>query len=238
MSINKLILKDLWVEANKFSYNKVRVIAVTKPLITEIQSAEEVIAYAARVSNPSNQSNSLTATKLLKYLAKHKHWSPFEMSSIVLEIQTTRDIARQILRHRSFSFQEFSQRYADPREIGFVDREARLQDLQNRQNSVSTEDKDLQGAWEAKQTDVLIKIKEAYNWAITNGIAKEQARAVLPEGMTMSRMYMNGTLRSWIHYCDLRMSNGTQAEHMDIAKKCWDEITAIYPSIREVLASE
>ena len=192
--------------------NSALAIAITQPLISssedsiEIMKADEFIAYVARVSNPSNQGNTLTANKLLKYLAKNKHWSPFEMVNIVMEINTTRDIARQILRHRSFSFQEFSQRYADPtKDLGFVTREARLQDQKNRQNSIEVNDKDLEFVWKTHQNELLKEVTKHYNWAIENGIAKEQARAVLPEGMTNSRIYMNGTLRSWIHYCNLRM---------------------------------
>lgn len=169
--------------------------------------------------------------KLLNYLAKHKHWSPFEMVSVCLEIETTRDIARQILRHRSFSFQEFSQRYANPEDLGdmFEIREARLQDTKNRQNSIENEDPALEDEWQNKQLAVIETSKLAYQWALDNGIAKEQARAVLPEGLTKSRMYMNGTLRSWIHYCDLRVSNGTQKEHIEIAKACAKVISEIYP---------
>ena len=220
----------------------VKVVAVSKPNITDpitgyIVGVNEFIAYVARVSNPGNQMNTETAPKLLKYLAKHKHWSPFEMVSICMEIDTTRDIARQILRHRSFSFQEFSQRYADPtKDLGFVWREARMQDLKNRQNSIETEDGQLQQDWADKQDQLLDMTKECYNWAIEKGIAKEQARAVLPEGLTQSRMYMNGTLRSWIHYCELRMENGTQKEHREIATMAWDEIIKIFPSLTDVLS--
>jgi len=181
-------------------------------------SALDLVAYCARVSNPENQMNMETSEKLVKYLMKHKHWSPLEMISACLEIETTRDIARQILRHRSFSFQEFSQRYADPtQELDFEIREARLQDPKNRQNSIETDDEALQALWEDKQRNVIIAAQDAYTWAISNGIAKEQARAVLPEGNTVSRLYVNGTLRSWIHYIELRGANGTQKEHMDIA---------------------
>jgi thymidylate synthase (FAD) len=194
----------------------------------------EQVAYAARVSNPSNQNNMDTAEKLVRYLIKHNHWSPLEMVSVCLEIETTRDIARQILRHRSFSFQEFSQRYADPvKELNFQIREARLQDLKNRQNSVETENEYIKERWEEEQFSVLMKIKSAYKWAIDNGIAKEQARAVLPEGLTSSRMYMNGTLRSWVHYIQLRSANGTQKEHMIIARECADAIEPIFPMIKE-----
>jgi thymidylate synthase (FAD) len=180
--------------------------------------------------------NTATAPKLLKYLAKHKHWSPFEMVSICMEIDTTRDIARQILRHRSFSFQEFSQRYADPtQDLGFVTREARLQDQKNRQNSIETDDGELENQWQGAQQSVRDHIMKAYTWAIENGIAKEQARAVLPEGMTNSRMYMNGTLRSWIHYCQLRMGPETQKEHREIARDVWYQITEMFPSLRDSL---
>jgi thymidylate synthase (FAD) len=214
----------------------VKVVAVSNPTIDGM-SVDEFIAYVARVSNPSNQMNTETAPKLLKYLAKHKHWSPFEMVSICMEIDTTRDIARQILRHRSFSFQEFSQRYADPtKDLGFVTREARLQDLKNRQNSIETDDENLQEVWDEWQAGVLDEARIAYTWAIQNGIAKEQARAVLPEGLTQSRMYMNGTLRSWIHYCELRMANGTQKEHREIAAMAWNEISKIFPSLSDVLS--
>jgi thymidylate synthase (FAD) len=199
---------------------------------------DEFIAFVARVSNTSNQHNTLTANKLLKYLAKHKHWSPFEMVHVVMEINTTRDIARQILRHRSFTFQEFSQRYADPTgDLGFSHREARLQDTKNRQNSIELTDNDKMIAqrWDQEQTFVIEYIKRSYDWAIRNGIAKEQARAVLPEGLTNSRMYMAGSLRSWIHYCQLRMGNGTQKEHREIATDAWYEITAKFPSLKDSL---
>ena len=187
-----------------------------------VEDIQDLVAYCARVSNPSNQINSETAERLLKYLVKHKHWSPFEMVSVCLEIETTRDIARQFLRHRSFSFQEFSQRYADIRDLSdnFVLREARLQDQKNRQNSVDVEDVVLQEQWATIQQGVINASKETYKWAIERGIAKEQARAVLPEGNTVSRLYANGTLRSWIHYIDLRSDNGTQKEHREIAVEC------------------
>ena len=202
-----------------------------------IDNAQELIAYCARVSNPANQLNTETSEKLIKYLVKHRHWSPLEMASACLEITTTRDIARQILRHRSFSFQEFSQRYADPTaelDEAFVLREARFQDTKNRQNSIAfdpenEEQKLLAIEWERAQKRVLFSVKQEYSWAIKNGIAKEQARAVLPEGLTISRMYMNGTLRSWIHYIDLRKENGTQKEHMEIALACAKIITEIFP---------
>ena len=196
-----------------------------------------LVSYCARVSNPSNQNNEETSKKLIKYLIKNKHWSPLEMVSVCLEIETTRDIARQILRHRSFSFQEFSQRYADPtKDLQFVTREARLQDSKNRQNSIELDDEsELHHAWKAKQELIIHESKMAYDWAIGNGIAKEQARAVLPEGLTMSRMYMNGTLRSWVHYIELRAGNGTQKEHMDIAKDCEFEIAKVFPLLNEVI---
>lgn len=198
---------------------------------------QELIAYCARVSNPSNQNNQETSERLLSYLAKHQHWSPFEMVSACLEIETTRDIARQILRHRSFSFQEFSQRYANPTEdLGFVLREARLQDEKNRQNSVEIDDKLLQQKWETVQKNVIAESRIAYKWAIENGIAKEQARAVLPEGLTVSRMYMNGTIRSWIHFIELRSGNGTQKECQDIAIECAKAITEIFPLAEKFIA--
>jgi len=205
-----------------------------------LDDAQDLIAYCARVSNPANQMNSETSEKLIKYLIKHAHWSPLEMVSACLEIDTTRDIARQILRHRSFSFQEFSQRYADPREFGeqFVIREARRQDTKNRQNSIAMgttqEDMNLINDWETYQQDVIAKAKEAYEWAIENGIAKEQARAVLPEGLTKSRIYMNGTLRSWIHFIELRSANGTQLEHQLVAKECAKVIAEIFPLAKEL----
>ena len=193
------------------------------------QTIKELVAYCARVSNPSNQFNSKTADKLLEYLIEHKHWSPFEMVNLCLEITTTRDIARQILRHRSFSFQEFSQRYADPtKELSFVLREARLQDKSNRQNSIETNDKRLQEVWEYHQLAVKHAALDAYNWAIKHGRAKEVARSVLPEGMMESRMYMNGTLRSWLHYLDLRTKNGTQKEHVEVALACAEAIASVF----------
>jgi thymidylate synthase (FAD) len=199
-----------------------------------IEDVTDLVAYCARVSNPSNQSNMETSEKLIRYLIKHKHWSPLEMVSMCLEITTTRDIARQILRHRSFSFQEFSQRYADPtKDLDFVVREARLQDNKNRQNSIETEDDLLQKRWEEKQELMIQYAKETYAWAIENGIAKEQARAVLPEGLTVSRLYMNGTLRSWVHYIELRSANGTQKEHMLIAKECAKVISSVFPMVNE-----
>jgi thymidylate synthase (FAD) len=209
-----------------------------------VDDAQELIAYCARVSNPANQFNTDTSERLIRYLIKHQHWSPLEMVSACMEIVTTRDIARQILRHRSFSFQEFSQRYADPTaelDEAFVLREARFQDTKNRQNSVELDQSDeaqklLAIEWERAQRRVLFSVKQEYSWAIKNGIAKEQARAVLPEGLTVSRMYMNGTLRSWIHYIELRASNGTQKEHMDIARACAQAITAIFPMAADLVA--
>jgi len=190
------------------------------------------IAYAARVSNPSNQNNSETAGKLINYLIKNKHWSPFEMVTATLEINTTRDIARQILRHRSFSFQEFSQRYADPTsDLAFTVREARLQDHKNRQNSLQTDDDRLKSEWNEIQQDVVDRAKDAYRWAVEMGIAKEQARSVLPEGNTNSRLYMQGTIRSWIHYIELRTTPGTQLEHMEVAAACADALQPIFPRI-------
>ena len=202
-----------------------------------LDDCQELIAYCARVSNPSNQMNSETSEKLIKYLIKHAHWSPLEMVSACLEINTTRDIAHQIVRHRSFAFQEFSQRYADPAEFGnqFVIRDARLQDEKNRQNSIETDDLQLHAQWENHQRDVIDAAKKAYEWAIDNGIAKEQARAVLPEGNTKTRLYMNGTLRSWIHYIELRGANGTQKEHMDIAHACAKVIADIFPLAEDLV---
>ena len=198
---------------------------------------QDLIAFCARVSNPSNQMNKETSEKLIKYLIKHKHWSPLEMVSACLEIETTRDIAHQIVRHRSFSFQEFSQRYANPAEMGdqFITREARLQDTKNRQNSIEIDtESDLHYEWQMKQQSVIDKAKEVYDWAIDNGIAKEQARVVLPEGNTKTRLYMNGTLRSWVHYIELRGANGTQKEHMDIAHACAKVISEIFPLMKEL----
>ena len=213
---------------------KVKLVSYSTPteeFINEgIDNAQELVAFCARVSNPSNQLNTETSEKLIKYLIKNAHWSPLEMVSACLEIETTRDIARQILRHRSFSFQEFSQRYANPvKDLEFVTREARLQDLKNRQNSIENDDEEISNMWIEKQEHLINEARETYNWAIENGIAKEQARAVLPEGNTVSRMYMNGTLRSWIHYIELRSGNGTQKEHMEIAVACAEVITKIFP---------
>ena len=215
--------------------SSVVLIGVTQPRLPGINSAQDLVAYAARVSNPSNQTNTETAPKLLRYLMKHQHWSPFEMVSLTLEINTTRDIARQILRHRSFSFQEFSQRYASAESLGFETREARMQDQKNRQASLFAEDRELANMWHEKQAELLRKTREVYTWALTNGIAKEQARAVLPEGNTQSRLYMSGTLRSWLHYCQLRMDAATQKEHREVAEQCFDIIKLEFPSIAELL---
>jgi len=218
---------------------KVQIVGHTQPteaFQTEgMDDIQDLIAFCARVSNPSNQINSETSERLLNYLAKHKHWSPFEMASATLEIETTRDIARQILRHRSFAFQEFSQRYADPSEFGdqFVIREARLQDTKNRQNSIDSEDKALTENWEAAQKSVISAAEKAYNWALEKGIAKEQARAVLPEGLTKSRLYMQGSIRSWIHFIELRSGNGTQKEHIIIANKIKEIFKKELPIIYE-----
>ena len=221
--------------------NTAKIIAITNPILSAYETnterpigAEDFIAYCARVSNPQNQSNTLTAPKLLKYLITHKHWSPFEMVSITMDINTTRDIAHQIVRHRSFSFQEFSQRYADPtKDMGFVTREARLQDHKNRQNSIETYNDVMNKNWEMKQMHIQHNAEQAYRWAIENGIAKEQARAVLPEGLTKTRLYMAGTLRSWIHYIDVRAEEGTQKEHREIAIAARKEILMHFPSLRE-----
>ena len=211
---------------------KVRLVGYTQPSdIIGIDDVQDLIAYAARVSNPANQMNNETSERLLNYLIREKHWSPFEMASATIEVETTRDIARQFLRHRSFSFQEFSQCYADPAAMGeqFVLREARLQDTKNRQNSIEVEDDMLQRDWEIKQQMVINASKDAYEWAIANGIAKEQARAVLPEGNTVSRLYVNGTIRSWIHYVELRSGHGTQKEHIELAREIGKAITRIFP---------
>jgi thymidylate synthase (FAD) len=217
--------------------SEVNLIALSKPSAqTDCVTAGDLIAYTARVSNPANQNNTKTAPRLLKYLIREQHWSPFEMVHMTLEIKTTRDIARQILRHRSFSFQEFSQRYAEA--TGFETREARLQDEKNRQNSVEVEDKKLQEWWQLQQKKVQGQADLAYRDALKKGIAKEQARALLPEGLTQSTLYMAGSLRSWIHYCDLRRGNGTQKEHMEIADKCWDIIGVHFPDIVKALEDD
>lgn len=227
--------------------SKVSLISLSKPsAITGCNTASDLVAYTARVSNPANQNNLDTAPKLLKYLIREDHWSPFEMVHMTMEIVTTRDIARQILRHRSFSFQEFSQRYAVSE--NFTTRQARLQDPKNRQNSIeidhkvrkdglSTPEGRLSETWSMKQTQLIGKVEEIYKWALDNGIAKEQARAVLPEGLTESTLYMSGNLRSWIHYCQLRMGNGTQKEHADVASQCWDVVDAHFPDVVKALES-
>ena len=224
---------------------KVKLVSYSQP--TEafaevgIDNVQELIAYCARVSNPANQLNTETSEKLIKYLIKHAHWSPLEMVSACIEIETTRDIARQILRHRSFSFQEFSQRYADPTaelDEAFTLRQARLQDTKNRQNSIETDDTMLAIEWERAQKRVLFAVKQEYQWAIKNGIAKEQARAVLPEGLTISRLYMNGTLRSWIHFIELRSANGTQKEHQEVALACAEVISKIFPMAADLVAKD
>jgi thymidylate synthase (FAD) len=221
----------------------VRLVSYSKPsdefAVLGIQDAQELIAFCARVSNPSNQFNSETSEKLIRYLIKHQHWSPLEMVSVCMEITTTRDIARQILRHRSFSFQEFSQRYANPvDDLNFHIREARMQDTRNRQNSVeldmsNPEQRELARLWVEKQQSVIRAAREAYTWAVRNGIAKEQARAVLPEGNTVSRLYMNGTLRSWVHFIELRSGNGTQLEHQQVAFACAKSIANVFPMAGE-----
>ena len=220
--------------------NTAKIVAITQPLIDNENGTrmtpDEFIAFCARVSNPTNQMNSLTAPKLLRYCAKHKHWSIFETVSITMSIETTRDIGRQILRHRSFTFQEFSQRYADPtKDMGFVTREARLQDTANRQNSIETSDEGTQFEWQKLQCIVRDTSRQAYEQAIDMGIAKEQARALLPEGLILSRMYMAGSLRSWIHYCQLRMDIATQKEHREIAIDAWYQITEAFPSLKDAL---
>jgi len=219
---------------------KVELISYSKPAVHIADTMTDLVAYCARVSNPANQSNKQTNEKLIRYLVDNQHWSPLEMVSVCLSIETTRDIARQILRNRSFSFLEFSQRYAavDFGTAGenWVEREARLQDTQNRQNSIDTEDVGLQETWKTQQSYVTYAAEKAYRWALDNGIAKEQARAVLPEGLTVSRLYMNGTLRSWVHYIQLRSANGTQKEHMEVAKECGNVIAEVFPMIKEFIA--
>lgn len=223
---------------------KVELISYSQPDVYFAENLTELVAFCARVSNPANQLNKETSEKLIRYLIKHQHWSPLEMVSVCLEITTTRDIARQILRHRSFSFQEFSQRYADPtQELDFVLRDARLQDTKNRQNSIeleiqNDEHRQIAYQWEILQKQMIEKTKEIYTWAIDKGIAKEQARAVLPEGLTVSRLYMNGTLRSWIHYIQLRSDNGTQKEHIMIARECAKVIAKIFPMADEFVSKE
>lgn len=214
--------------------SEVNLIALSKPsAVTDCRTATELVAYTARVSNPSNQNNTKTAPKLLKYLIKENHWSPFEMVHMTMEIKTTRDIARQILRHRSFSFQEFSQRYAVSENIDVV-REARLQDEKNRQNSIVTDDTHIKHEWGHTQARVRNFVKKEYAAALDMGIAKEQARALLPEGLTETTLYMAGSLRSWIHYCDLRRANGTQKEHMIVAEQCWDVVKGHFPEIADM----
>jgi thymidylate synthase (FAD) len=215
---------------------QVKLVSYTQPTAQwkeeGLENVQDLIAFCAKVSNPTAQINKETSEKLIKYLIKHQHWSPLEMANATMEIETTRDIAHQIVRHRSFAFQEFSQRYADPAEMGnqFVTREARLQDTKNRQNSIEIDsEEDIHYAWASKQQEVIDKAREVYDWAINAGIAKEQARAVLPEGNTKTRLYMNGTLRSWMHYIELRSANGTQKEHMDIAVECAKAIAEIFP---------
>ena len=215
---------------------KVALISYSKPPTGEDKTLQDLVAYCARVSNPANQNNTETNEKLINYLIRNDHWSPLEMVSICLEIETTRDIARQILRHRSFSFQEFSQRYAVA-DLGFVTRETRMQDAKNRQNSIPIEDSILEDQWITAQNLIAEYAENAYKWAIENGIAKEQARAVLPEGMTVSRMYMNGTLRSWVHYIQLRSGNGTQKEHREVALACAKAIEPIFPAIMTFLST-
>jgi thymidylate synthase (FAD) len=211
-----------------------RLVAISKPTIDECSTAEELVAYCARVSNPANQNNHDTSAKLIRYLINNAHWSPLEMVHMTMEINTSRDIARQILRHRSFSFQEFSQRYADPtKALGFVTREARLQDAKNRQNSIEIDDAELQALWTGMQELAIEDAKRQYTKAINMGIAKEQARALLPEGLTESRIYMAGSLRSWVHYCDLRRANGTQKEHREIADACWQIVINQFPMLGE-----
>ena len=223
---------------------RVELISYSKPSIDlvdhGITTMEELVAFCARVSNPSNQLSTETSERLIRYLIAHKHWSPLEMVSVCLEIETTRDIARQMLRHRSFSFQEFSQRYADPvKELNFVIREARMQDNKNRQNStpVTNDNEDLVWEWQKKQEEVIECAKKSYEWAIANGIAKEQARCVLPEGNTVSRLYMNGTLRSWVHYLELRSGHGTQKEHIDVAVACAKVISELFPIVSVPVSS-
>lgn len=231
--------EEMWASRVIDEAKKVRLVSYSQPIVPHVDNMQELVAFCARVSNPANQMNKETSDKLIRYLVKHQHWSPLEMVSVCLEITTTRDIARQILRHRSFSFQEFSQRYADPtQDLGFVLREARLQDNKNRQNSITldlenTEHRQIAYQWENLQRDLINKTRDVYEWAISKGIAKEQARAVLPEGLTESRLYMNGTLRSWIHYIQLRAANGTQMEHILIAKECAEVIAKIFPMAQE-----
>lgn len=227
---------------------KIKLISYSTPAEEQIESGindlQQLVAYCARVSNPSNQNNTETSEKLIRYLIKNQHWSPLEMVNMCLEIETTRDIARQILRHRSFSFQEFSQRYADPtKDLNFVIRDARMQDTKNRQNSIelninNDEQRQIAYQWENLQRKLIEQARDTYTWAVSKGIAKEQARAVLPEGLMESRLYMNGTLRSWIHYIQLRSANGTQKEHREIAQKCAEVITKVFPMADEFITKE
>jgi thymidylate synthase (FAD) len=236
--------EEMWASRMIDEVRHVKLISYSQPVAPDMDNMQELVAFCARVSNPSNQMNKETSEKLIRYLIKHQHWSPLEMVSVCLEITTTRDIARQILRHRSFSFQEFSQRYADPtQDLDFLIREARLQDTKNRQNSIAldiNDDRQRQIAyqWENLQRSIILKAKDAYAWAVEHGIAKEQARAVLPEGNTVSRLYMNGTLRSWIHYIQLRAANGTQLEHIMIAKECAKVIAKIFPMASEFVEQD
>lgn len=222
----------------RYEVNSVKLVGITKPLVEGVETPEQFVAYCARVSNPSNQLNNETAEKLLTYCVKNKHWSVFETVNVIMEIQTTRDIGRQILRHRSFSFQEFSQRYAEIDSSVWSVREARLQDQKNRQNSIEVDDKELEENWAASQREVWLTAIDEYNWAIKNGIAKEVARSVLPEGLTMSRMYMSGSLRSWLHYIQIRTEKGTQKEHRQIAEQCKAIILEQFPSLRGCLDDE
>ena len=224
-----------------YDYQKVSLVSHSTGVFSpgSVSTPQELVAYCARVSNPANQNNHQTSEKLVRYLVKHKHWSPLEMVSATVEVETTRDIARQMLRHRSFAFQEFSQRYADPTAtLDFVTRDARLQDIKNRQNSVQTDDKVLLDEWDRRQNQMIVMAKNTYSWAVEHGIAKEQARAILPEGNTMSRLYMAGTLRSFVHYVEVRTSNGTQAEHMDVARKIAFAIAAVFPLISDFVAAQ
>ena len=238
IDVTPIVEKNHWI--NHWDSNTTaKLVSYSQPskemLEEDIDTPQDLIAFCARVSNPSNQFNKKTNEKLIEYLIKHKHWSPLEMVSATIEINTTRDIARQILRHRSFSFQEFSQRYADPtQDLSFILRECRLQDMKNRQNSIDTEDSRLSAMWRIQQENAIKAALTAYKFAVANGIAKEQARAVLPEGNTMSRMYMNGTLRSWVHYIELRSANGTQKEHIEVAQACAKEIAKIFPLIKDL----
>ena len=226
------------MKAKLISYSQIHKDVFDDNLSEQMNNVQELIAFAARVSNPNNQYNIETSEKLINYLIKHAHWSPLEMVSACIEVDTTRDIARQLLRHRSFSFQEFSQRYADPAEFGdqFVTRECRLQDYNNRQNSIPTDDQKLAYLFEQHQKRVIDAAKEAYEWAIHNGIAKEQARVVLPEGLTKSRLYVNGTLRSWVHYIQLRSGHGTQKEHMELARECAKVIAEVFPMANDFIS--